>query len=318
MAEIMRDNLSFDSAAAHDHLRPMPDLDCLIIGGGPAGLTAAIYLARYRRHVAVFDSGESRAALIPESHNYPGFPGGISGQHFLTSLASQAADYGVAVRESAVKALVRTYPGFRAVHDTGEIAARFVLLATGIVDKQPQMHELNTAVSDGLVRYCPVCDAYEAIDKKIAVFGPHADAASKAKFLRGYSADVTWLRPRGSRGSAKDLKLMAEAGISVVNLVDELKPTQTGIQAFADGFMHTFDLVYPALGCDVRSQIASHLGAKVTDVGCLKVDAYQRTTVDGLYAAGDVVSDLHQIAVATGHAAIAATHIHKSLPAVSR
>jgi thioredoxin reductase (NADPH) len=75
-----------------------------------------------------------------------------------------------------------------------------------------------------------------------------------------------------------------------------------------------FDVIYPALGCGVRSELASALGAKTNDVGCLEVDSHQRTTVDGIYAAGDVVSDLHQIAVATGHAAIAATHIHKSLP----
>ena len=76
----------------------------------------------------------------------------------------------------------------------------------------------------------------------------------------------------------------------------------------------SFDVVYPALGCGVRSELAVALGAKTNDVGCLEVDAHQQTTVDGVYAAGDVVSDLHQIAVATGHAAIAATHIHKSLP----
>ena len=76
----------------------------------------------------------------------------------------------------------------------------------------------------------------------------------------------------------------------------------------------SFDVVYPALGCEVRSELASGLGAKTNNVGCLEVDSHQRTTVAGIYAAGDVVSDLHQIAVATGHAAIAATHIHKSLP----
>jgi thioredoxin reductase (NADPH) len=309
----------FDSTAAGDRFATgVENLDCLIIGGGPAGLTAAIYLARYRRRVAVFDSGESRAALIPESHNYPGFADGISGPRLLSSLASQAADYGVAVTASTVSALLPTDAGFRAIHDSGEIVARFVILATGIVDKPPQMQGLKSAISDGLVRYCPVCDAYEATDKKIAVYGPDSDAASKAQFLRGYSADVTWLRPDGDGASAKDLKLMADAGIGVVNSVNELKRTESGIQATAEGIIHTFDLVYPALGCDVRSDLASQLGAGLTDVGCLKVDAHQRTTVDGLYAAGDVVSDLHQIAVATGHAAIAATHIHKSLPAMSR
>jgi thioredoxin reductase (NADPH) len=71
---------------------------------------------------------------------------------------------------------------------------------------------------------------------------------------------------------------------------------------------------YPAMGCDVRSGLAFALGAATTDVGCLKVDGHQGTSVDGLYAAGDVVSDLHQIAVATGHAAVAAARIHHCLP----
>jgi len=294
---------------------PDHDLDCLIIGGGPAGLTAAVYLARYHRRVAVVDSGVSRAGLIPESHNYPGFPDGISGNQLLLSLRAQAAHYGVRVVSGTVTALQRRKPGFCATFDGEELPARFVLLATGIVDKHPSMEGLDAAVADGLVRYCPVCDAYEATDKKIAVFGSGSDAASKAKFLRGYSADVTWLRPSGDDASADDIESLAEASIDIIDAVQELGRSGAGIQAAAAGRVHHFDLVYPALGCDVRSGMATQLGAEANDVGCLKVDEYQRTTVEGLYAAGDVVSDLHQIAVATGHAAIAATHIHKSLPA---
>ena len=294
------------------------DLDCLIIGGGPAGLTAAVYLARYHRRVALFDSGESRARLIPESHNYPGFPNGISGDHLLASLSAQAAHYGIVTVSSRVTSLQPTHPGFRVLHDGGELTARFVLLATGIVDKHPQMDGLAAAIADGLMRYCPVCDAFEATDKKIGVYGPGSDAASKARFLRGYSADVTWLRPSGQPSPEDELPAMAEAGIGVVDAVDELRGKGASIHAMSGGAAHRFDIVYPALGCDVRSPMAAALGAEITDVGCLKVDEHQRTTVDGLYAAGDVVSDLHQIAVATGHAAIAATHIHKSLPASRR
>jgi thioredoxin reductase (NADPH) len=87
-----------------------------------------------------------------------------------------------------------------------------------------------------------------------------------------------------------------------------------GIHALIGDRIARFDMIYPALGCEVRSDLASGLGAAATEVGCLQVDEHQRTTVEGLYAAGDAVSDLHQISVATGHAAIAATHIHKCLP----
>ena len=292
-----------------------PRFDCVIIGGGPAGLTAAVYLARYHRRVALFDSGASRARLIPESHNYPGFPDGVSGDRLLASLTAQAAQYGVTPISSSVTSLAPADAGFHVVHDTGECDARFVLLASGIVDKHPSMDGLDAAIADGLMRYCPVCDAFEATDKKIGVFGAGSDAASKARFLRSYSADVTWLRPDADPPSADDLTTMTEAGIAIVDSVDVLQRCAESIEAISKGTTHRFDLVYPALGCDVRSRLVSDLGAEMTGVGCLKVDEHQRTTVDGIYAAGDVVSDLHQIAVATGHAAIAATHIHKSLPA---
>lgn len=82
-------------------------LDALIVGAGPAGLTAAIYLARYRRRIALVDSGESRAALIPVTHNYPGFPNGISGAELLARLTEQALQYGVEVQGGTVGTLSR-------------------------------------------------------------------------------------------------------------------------------------------------------------------------------------------------------------------
>jgi thioredoxin reductase (NADPH) len=86
------------------------------------------------------------------------------------------------------------------------------------------------------------------------------------------------------------------------------------VAALSDGTYEAFDAIYPVLGCDVRSELGAKLGARHNEVGCLDVDAHQQTSVEGLYAVGDVVSDLHQIAVGTGHAAVAATHIHNSLP----
>ncbi|MGM4967787.1 NAD(P)/FAD-dependent oxidoreductase [Tardiphaga sp. 1201_B9_N1_1] len=289
-------------------------MDCIVIGGGPAGLTAAIYLARYHRRVTVIDAGESRAMLIPESHNYPGFPDGISGKRLLSQLAAQARTYGVPIISASVNELIQIDSGFRVVHDRGFLEAPYVLLATGIVDKRPPIEGHAEAVSNGLLRYCPVCDAFEATDKTIAVFGDGPEAAAKADFLRTYSSDVTLLRPVSARPARSATGPVAEAGIHIREAIGPLRRRGNKLWVDTPEGACDFDVIYPSMGCDAGSQMAVKLGAAVTETGCVKVDEHQRSTAEGLFAAGDVVSDLHQIAVATGHAAIAATHIHKSLP----
>jgi thioredoxin reductase (NADPH) len=290
-------------------------VDCIIVGGGPAGLTAAVYLARYHRHVAIFDDGESRAAWIPSSRNYPGFPTGISGKELLLLLAEQASRFDVEIVRSRVNALTRSEGGFNATTGSGETTrAQAVIVATGIVDKAPAIEGFSAAVSAGSIRFCPVCDGYEATDRRIAVIGSGADACAKASFLRCFSRKVALLRDEDSPSDAHlaDLK---SAGIEVLKLLGALYKSDDKIRVNIKGIGPLeFDVVYPALGCNVRSDLAAHLGAETTESGCLKVDEHQQTTIAGMYAAGDVVSDLHQITVATGHAAIAATRIHKMLP----
>ncbi len=297
-------------------LQTEDDIDCLVIGGGPAGLTAAIYLARYRRKLAVTDGGKSRAALIPVSHNYPGFAKGISGSDLLNTLRSQVKEFGVTIHDGHVTDLRRSDGGYVATIDASEIRARRVLLATGIVDESPKLPGLDRSVSRGAIRYCPVCDGYDVRDRRIAVLGRTQHCFEKAVFMRTYSRDVTMLdigAPPDASGDA--VAALAAAGVHCPSApVVDLRRDGQGISVlFAGGHRETFDVIYPALGCTVRSELGTQLGAQHNTSGCFKVDEHQRTTVDGLYAAGDVVSDLHQIAVATGHAAIAATHIHNSL-----
>jgi thioredoxin reductase (NADPH) len=292
------------------------DLDALIIGGGPAGLTCAIYLARYRRKVLVVDSGESRAALIPETHNYPGFADGIAGPRLLEALTLQAKTYGVEIISDRITELQPSKAGFEATCSKGIIAARRTVLATGLIDRDLGNPDLQEAVGRGLVRYCPICDGFEASDLRIGILGSADDAAVKALFLRTYSRHITLLTLDGKDCPEPISRELSEAGIRFpkARVLAFRRQDRQMVASLSDGTLETFDVIYPVLGCEVRSELAKKLGARHNDTGCLEVDAHQRTNVPGLYAVGDAVSDLHQIAVATGHAAVAATDIHNGLP----
>ena len=292
-------------------------IDCLIIGGGPAGLTAATYLGRYRRSVMLVDAGESRAGLIPESHNYPGYAG-IAGRDLLKLLRRQADDFGARLIDGRVDALEQDSDQLLLARFGGAtIRARTVLLATGIVDNDPPLPGIRIAVQKGTLRYCPICDGYEASDQRIGVFGSVRSGGNKALFLRTYSAHVTLLLTEApTDADAAMLETLDECGVTVSSALSfNLEEQGTQIEVlFADGTRHEFDVMYPALGCEVRSGMATALGATTDEAGCLLVDPQQRTAAPGVLAAGDVVSNLHQLSVAVGHAAIASTAIHNSLP----
>lgn len=291
--------------------------DCLIIGGGPAGLTAATYLARFRRRVMVIDDGASRAALIPVSHNYPGYMG-IAGSDLLARLRRQAEEYGAGHLSGRVTKLTPTEDhGFIANAGPRDIYARTVIIATGVLDESPDMPGLAPAIQEGALRYCPICDGYEATDQRIGVLGTVASAGRKSLFMRTYSADVTLLlTEQPAAGDESRLAALHDAGITVSrSVVRDIQKRGEGIMALlADGRTCELDVLYPALGCDVRSGLAAELGARTDETGYLVVDQHQKTGVPGLFAAGDIVSDINQISVAVGHAAIAATAIHNALP----
>jgi len=293
-------------------------LDCIIIGAGAAGLTAATYLARFRRPFAVLDGGSSRLLSVPTSHNYPGHAGGIHGKELLARLRAQVAQYGVSVTPAVVDTLERLPDGsFEAREGSRCWRARTVILATGVVDVEPALHDVKQAVAAGAVRYCPICDGYEAIGKKVAVVGRGKDGLAEALFVRHYTPDVTLLSVSDPIAlDAQESARIDHAALRVVHEpVDALSfDAGAGMQVQShSGACERFDVVYVALGTMVNSGMAQLLGARCAENGALLVDAHQQTSVDGLYAAGDVVEGLNQIAVAQGQAAIAATAIHNRL-----
>lgn len=289
-------------------------VDVAVVGGGPAGLTAAIYLGRLHRGCVVLDAGHSRARWIPESNNCPGFPGGISGDALLARLREQAAQFGARLERTTVTALQRDGGGFRLEDGQGRTwQARAVVLATGLADRLPPMEDVEAAIACGALRLCPVCDAYEVTGRRIGVHGPWAAITAHARFLRGYTADLALL-PTDHAGQADDLP-----DVEVLPPGGRLEFDGVHCAWVVDGRCHAFDTVYPFLGCDTSAALARQAGVVLTGTGEIPVEPGQQTTgVPGLYAIGDVVSGLNQISVAVGQAALAALHLHARLPFVPR
>jgi thioredoxin reductase (NADPH) len=294
-------------------------LDCLIVGGGPAGLTAAIYLARFRRTALVVDECKSRCSWIPTSHNHAGFMNGINGMELLERMRCQAAQYGARIQTGSIKSLRRLGgDGFVTTSESGdELTAETVILATGVIDDQPRLPNLFDAVQRGLIRVCPICDAFEVIDKRVAVIGHGRDAVGEVLFIRGYTADLTLLTLGTPMNlTAEDRNKLSELGIRTVEeQVDRVTEEGGRITRviLKSGEELAFDTLYSALGTLARSTLASQIGAEMNDQGRLIVDSHCRTSIPGLYAAGDIVDGLNQICVAMGQAAIAATAVHNLL-----
>ncbi len=291
--------------------------DCIIIGAGPAGLTAAIYLARFHLSIRLFDSGSSRAALIPCSHNHAGYPDGIAGKELLARMLAQAEKYGARREGIKVTAIERDGEDFMIVAGDRRFAARTVLLATGVMNHRPEMpdDEHDRALAAGLLRYCPICDAYEVTDKRVGVIGTGDHGMEEALFLRGYTKHVTLIAP-GAAHELDDACLAKLDAGGIAHVDGPCTPIRCDGDALvvetADG-ERRFDSVYPALGSHIRSELAVAVGANATDEGCLEVDQHQRTSVPGLFAAGDVVLGLDQISQAMGQAGVAATTIRNLL-----
>jgi thioredoxin reductase (NADPH) len=269
----------------------------------------------------VLDAGASRAAWIPLSRNHPGFPNGVRGKTLLGRMRRQAAKYGARFETARVEDLQPDGDGFRLVTETAAIAARRVVLATGVVDIEPELPGVEAAVAKGLIRICPICDGYETIGQRIGVIGRDRHAAREAIFLTTYTPQVTLIHA-GAAAALPDAEraALAAAGVALIEApIESVALDQKRISAicFGPDRAETFDCLYAALGVVPRNDLAVKAGARLDDSGRLLVSDHQETSLPGLYAAGDVVRGLNQISTAEGEGAIAATHIHNALCAAA-
>lgn len=291
-------------------------LDCIIVGGGIGGLTAAIYLARFHCSICVIDNQQSRAALIPISHNFPAFPEGISGKEILTRLKAQYEKYGQVIIDT-ISAIRKEKDIFIVEsHDKKKWLAKHVILATGVTDIEPDLPNLHSAIQKGLVRHCLICDGYEVTNQKVAVIGNSKKGLKEAFLLKTYSPDVTLINVgRPLKITKKEFQKISAANINIIqdNIID-VTIENNKIKLFkTKNKTYQFDTIYSALGVNVHSQLAIQLGAKHLKDKLIWVNARQETNVSGLFAIGDMVPGLNQMCVATSQAARAAVTIFNEL-----
>lgn len=292
----------------------MQAVDCAVVGAGPAGLTAAIYLARFRRRFVLFDGGEPRAAWIPRTHNHPAFPDGIRGPELLARMRSQLAEFGGMAVPAPVTSARVDEGGIVLTTTQGSVLAQGAILCTGVRDRLPPMPDAVAQVKAGLIRQCPVCDAWEVRGRRIAVIGGLPCSVGEALFLRHYTEDVTLMTMNAPFAPPPDvLARLVRAGIGI-----DTRPVRRiaahpgrGVVFHLTGFGEVaFDVAYSGLGIDPQTGLAAELGVELDSDRRIVTDASQRTSVPMVWAAGDAVTGLNQIAVAMAQAEIAATGFH--------
>jgi thioredoxin reductase (NADPH) len=220
-------------------------------------------------------------------------------------------------REGAVTALTREADGrFRLDMEGESLLARNVILATGVKDCLPPVENSVEHVREGLIRQCPICDGYESQGKGVAVLGHKPCTAGEALFLRTYTENLTLVTLGEPLTIApEDRERLTAVGVRIVETkLARLDCTRDRVEVhLSDGEVLRFDTAYSGLGTEPYTDLGRMVGAQLTDDRRFTTDPHQRTSIPGLYAAGDAVTGLNQIAVAMAQAEVAAVDIHNTL-----
>jgi thioredoxin reductase len=289
--------------------------DTLIIGGGPAGLSAALVLGRCVRRVLVLDSGRYRNERSTALHCYLGHDG-IAPLALRDQSREQLTRYDtIKLVGATVVKVARCTAGFAAVLDGGqEVVARTVLFATGVVDELPQIPGLHELFGRS-VHVCPYCDGWEHRDAPIAVFGRGSKGAGLALLLRQWTQDLV-LCSHGPAGLAADeQELLDRRGINVrESPITELCSEDGCLRAlrFDDGEQLPRQALFFTTGQHPRSTFLENLGCTYDDKG-VSCDEDGATSVPGVYVAGDVSRDVQLVIIAAAEGARAALAINKAL-----
>jgi thioredoxin reductase len=295
--------------------------DCIVVGGGPAGLSASLFLARYRRHTLTFHHNSPRNEYAHGVHGFLGHHG-ISPAELLARGRDEVTAHGGLIIESCVTGIeqlttkhFRVYTG-NGSQDSRTFDAQRILLATGLRDVTPDCPGFREFYGFS-VHHCPDCDGYECIDKRIAVLGSGTKTVGFALSLLTWTNKITLVTEDGM--SEADRTKLAAFDIavreqSIKALEGDLNSKQLRGILFNDGDAFECDVLFFNLGNEPASNLHEVLGCKLdADSGLVWVDHTQQTSVEGVYAAGDITPNSQLAVVAAAEGAMAAIHIHDSL-----
>lgn len=292
------------------------DFEVIIVGGGPAGLSAGLYLARYNRRVGLFDAGQGRSSWNQVNYNFLGFPQGIAARDLRKLGRKQLMEYPqVTIVERCIDVMRREDDIFVAQSGHDEWRARAVILCTGVVDFWPMFPGWEEYVGRSMF-WCITCDGYSSRGMKLLVVGNTDDAAITSIQLTRFTDDVTILtNQRECHITEEAQERLERAGIPLIHdMIRTARGKDGQFEAILTqgGRTIPLDRLFNQQGARPVVKLATDLGAKLDENGYLCVDEEQKTTVPGLYAAGDVDGlHSHQITTAVhegGQAASAANY----------
>jgi thioredoxin reductase len=292
-------------------------LDVVVIGGGPAGLSAALMLGRCRRRVLVCDAGQPRNAAARAIHGYLSRDGAAPSE-LLAIGREELAPYGVELRRVAVSDVVPAGDGFEIALATGErLAARKVLIATGVRDRLPRIDGIEACYGIS-VHHCPYCDGWEVRDRTLAVIGQGSSAAGLALSLKTWTDRVVICSNGRSRINPRQRAQLDAYAIAVLEpRISRLDHADGHVRrlVMAEGDDVPCDAVFFSTGQTLSCDFPSRLGCEITRKGTVKTDHLGQTAVPGVYVVGDASRDVQFVIVAAAEGAKAAVAINKALQA---
>lgn len=297
----------------------MIQVDCMIIGGGIAGLQAAIQLGRYQHDIIVIDSKNGRSTIAKDYQNILGWPEGVSGNQLRNLGRQHAEKFGVEFREDFVISLEKKQNKFLICTDTDlQYEAKTIFLGTGITDNIPPIKNLYSTL--GTSTYiCPDCDGYEIRNKQTIVIGDGNTGASMALTLLYWSKDITFVNHTKTEINEEYKKKMAEKLIPIYEgkIQEVLTDDAQGLRAvlLENGKIIEGKKAFTAFkGKKLNNNLAKQLGVDLNETNHVYVNPRTKeTNIPGIWAGGDLVAHSEQVTISMGDGTQAAIWIHKRL-----